>query len=470
MQPFHVQLKQLFQSGESIRFSQIRWEKAVYFLAYALELVFFSVRGQFLPFGGRILGIGAWTVIQPLHMVASLAVMLLWSDRFKTLLNGSAVLMLLGFVPYVFLPGGTLRVIFGAAGYIGLGGVVTGARCGYAFVCNNAERLFGIIAMYFSVMLVRLAGCLEWTNLFTLYLLPLGLLAGMAFCVFRFREADFEVKQEATRADASGLYWAFAFFIFYFAVDGYTAELVDSSFRGEYLVMLLAVGLMGLLLSTVFLGLRISTWHLWNLFFLVSIGMGAFAVLAPRLGTLYPQYFFCGLSYLGWPLCIYTLGCAQRRFASYALLKKCTFVYVLLAPLTTLSNEIVVSLAPELLPLATLVFVLAATIILLMLSPISYRQLFSALWIQDLYKTDMTLLQSKAEKSPRLSDFDLTPRQKEVAVLLLAAKTRRQIAGELGLSESTVKMHAGELYRKLGINSRTELFRLFGVSQLEAEE
>ena len=41
----------------------------------------------------------------------------------------------------------------------------------------------------------------------------------------------------------------------------------------------------------------------------------------------------------------------------------------------------------------------------------------------------------------------------------------RQIAGELGLSESTIKMHTAELYRKLNINSRTELFRIFGVMQ-----
>ncbi len=61
----------------------------------------------------------------------------------------------------------------------------------------------------------------------------------------------------------------------------------------------------------------------------------------------------------------------------------------------------------------------------------------------------------------RLSQYDLTHRQKQVALLLLAAKTRRQIAGELKLSESTVKMHVGELYKKLGINSRAELFLRF---------
>ena len=70
----------------------------------------------------------------------------------------------------------------------------------------------------------------------------------------------------------------------------------------------------------------------------------------------------------------------------------------------------------------------------------------------------------KVETVDKFSSFGMTPRQKEVAILLLAAKTRRQISGELGLSESTVKTHVSELYKKLNINSRAELFKLFGVA------
>ena len=65
----------------------------------------------------------------------------------------------------------------------------------------------------------------------------------------------------------------------------------------------------------------------------------------------------------------------------------------------------------------------------------------------------------------RFAGYDLTPRQKEVARLLLRAKTRRQISGELCVSESTIKTHTSDLYHKLGINSRVELFRRFGVDE-----
>jgi DNA-binding NarL/FixJ family response regulator len=50
---------------------------------------------------------------------------------------------------------------------------------------------------------------------------------------------------------------------------------------------------------------------------------------------------------------------------------------------------------------------------------------------------------------------------KEVAVLveLCHGRTNKQIAAQLWLSEQTVKFHLRNIYRKLGIKSRTEALR-----------
>jgi hypothetical protein len=47
------------------------------------------------------------------------------------------------------------------------------------------------------------------------------------------------------------------------------------------------------------------------------------------------------------------LACAQRRFASYKLLKRCTVIFVILSPITTLSDDVVESLFPDVLPVIT---------------------------------------------------------------------------------------------------------------------
>jgi DNA-binding NarL/FixJ family response regulator len=50
----------------------------------------------------------------------------------------------------------------------------------------------------------------------------------------------------------------------------------------------------------------------------------------------------------------------------------------------------------------------------------------------------------------------LTPQQTEVLLRISAAKPNKQIAFELGISETTVKAHATNLYRRLGVRNRAE--------------
>jgi FixJ family two-component response regulator len=54
----------------------------------------------------------------------------------------------------------------------------------------------------------------------------------------------------------------------------------------------------------------------------------------------------------------------------------------------------------------------------------------------------------------------LTPREREVLPLLVSGLLNKQIAGEIGTSETTVKVHRGQLMRKMGADSLAELVRL----------
>jgi FixJ family two-component response regulator len=54
----------------------------------------------------------------------------------------------------------------------------------------------------------------------------------------------------------------------------------------------------------------------------------------------------------------------------------------------------------------------------------------------------------------------LTPREREVTVLVTAGLMNKQIAAELGLSEITVKIHRGHMMRKMGARSLADLVRM----------
>ena len=58
-------------------------------------------------------------------------------------------------------------------------------------------------------------------------------------------------------------------------------------------------------------------------------------------------------------------------------------------------------------------------------------------------------------------DWELTPAEREVAVLLLKGQSHKEIATATGRSERTVRQHAIAAYHKAGVGGRAELAAFF---------
>jgi FixJ family two-component response regulator len=90
---------------------------------------------------------------------------------------------------------------------------------------------------------------------------------------------------------------------------------------------------------------------------------------------------------------------------------------------------------------------------------------------QDLIDSvDRAIARGDARKSQRKPDpnalekiSSLTPREHQVFEQVAAGKLNKQIAGALGITETTVKLHRGNLMRKLGVRSIAALVRLYDV-------
>ena len=65
--------------------------------------------------------------------------------------------------------------------------------------------------------------------------------------------------------------------------------------------------------------------------------------------------------------------------------------------------------------------------------------------------------------APRHRNFfkDVTERQREVLAELKRGKTEKEVASRLSISVHTVHVHVKAIYKRFGVNSRSELLSLW---------
>ena len=91
--------------------------------------------------------------------------------------------------------------------------------------------------------------------------------------------------------------------------------------------------------------------------------------------------------------------------------------------------------------------------------PFRNQELLDA--IQQALERDRTAREQRAKNDELYDRYDsLTPREREVMTLVVAGLLNKQIAGELGTSETTVKNHRHQLMEKMGADSVAELVKM----------
>jgi FixJ family two-component response regulator len=77
-----------------------------------------------------------------------------------------------------------------------------------------------------------------------------------------------------------------------------------------------------------------------------------------------------------------------------------------------------------------------------------------------LERSQRALAREAKMKALRESYGSLTPREREVMVLVTSGLLNKQVGGELGISEITVKAHRGQVMRKMRADSLPALVNM----------
>ena len=99
--------------------------------------------------------------------------------------------------------------------------------------------------------------------------------------------------------------------------------------------------------------------------------------------------------------------------------------------------------------------------------PLSDEALLSA--VSGAIDRSRTSLRQASKERAVLDCYEsLTPREREVMALVVSGLLNKQVGGELGISEATVKAHRGQVMRKMKADSLPDLVTMAGTLGLNA--
>ena len=204
-----------------------------------------------------------------------------------------------------------------------------------------------------------------------------------------------------------------------------------------------------------------SALYIWLMFLAFTLfGLGALLYDTPV--TIISGSFAYGLGdSLGYIIICYMCAGAIKRSKSLRMFRLYCFVFFLEYFLVSGVFSFYFNYFEESNKFLAFGVVLVLVSLCLLFLPLIQKRLFEADWTDGLYLRDMEEYSRPLAETEALNAKDslnLTAREKEIFAMLLTGKAPKEIAHTLKISYDTVLFHQKNLYRKLGIQSRAELF------------
>ncbi len=461
----------LWNSKDNLSFKNIRRSHLQYFFAFPLGMIFANTQEVLFTSDFSLWGLNPVTLSSGGLCLGAGVLFLFTSLKNISLISKiSTAIAILGFVPWLILPDSTSSLVCVVVFMAGMGGCAMSGAFSYAFALNNAERFWGsvLIAVFYSLSRLNAGYALVSPSVTKFFLA--AVIALTALCLAMYRTNDFIFLSKERNKDFGR---ELGLVIFIFASATFMTMFYSYIPGTDSPNAIFVSGISGIaaviVTSLLQLLLRRNVWLQCSVFFLSMVGAYALLYVPEASSLRQASYVLRGFEMIGYMISFYLMGCLGNKYGDFRILKKIIVIIMLAAVLVYLVPDLLSS-NPSLLHTVAMASSSVLLIAFLLLAPAFSKHLFAAEWSDDFRKLTMSEAKAHVEQSDRFANLGLTPREKEITVLLLQGMATKQVASELNISVDTAKFHIKNLYKKLGIGGRAELFARFGGGSAAAEE
>lgn len=423
--------------------------KLPYMLLFSLAPIFPNMKNSLVANADRILGLdGVYSMGIAYSLGIGLIFLLVRPALLHLVARWLSIVTTGLFLGWILTPLSPMTPWLGMFFGLGLGCCSGIALFGFTYGLNDTERLYGVAITVLFSMISQIVLSLPPLQPFSgpLYLGAQVLVT--LLCFLRYQPEDYlgklsQPKERNRKALGVVLFFFFAHraVMFFFSYLPHVASTPWIGIAG------IAVFLISLYM---FFAFRFNTWYLCILFFVGMLISSMLRLVFPQVGGVLASDIIHGFGLMGYMASYYLLGYALSRFADYRRFRLTILVIFNSSLLLHMIPGAMHQLFPDAMLLTGIVMTLGLFIVFTLLSPVFSQQMFPQ--------------QGDEEKASRLQlmqERGLTDREQQITQMLLSGKLLKECAATLGVSEHTVKFHARNIYRKLGINGRNELLSAF---------
>jgi len=441
-------------------------------IIYYAWVVAFSTWWTASPLKEHIFNIELRNIMHTVNLASS-AVFILFMRRewFVKTVRIGAVLVIVGMAAFIAVPVASLRTAAAVIIGISMGCVNISILMPFVFALNNTEKLYAAVGANALIQIISFimeaqpdSGFLEDNDMWiSLIILVIGLAA-----VLFFKQDSIKMDKIGRRMDTPKLHnrvylsLLFNCIIAIFCRGAGKGVLNIAALHTDIPVSMWFYngGLLGCALYFILYAF-VPKAYIWlgNItFFCVAMGLlcNAFSMQIPGLLISFALLLGIG-STVGMINMYYIIGVIGKKYNSMRYLRLSILcigicggaVGIAVGNLIDGADTFHVSMAAS---VVSIFFMM----LFMMVSPIMAQARYEEDWGKDSQNTEID-----SGTSDMFQQYQMSKRETEVCKLLLEGYTLRQVSGILSISYSTVNTYCTSAYRKLGINSRTELLILF---------